>query len=198
MNKKFLAISMAITLSALVGVTTASALSSKNNTSHTVKQAVRITAAQATAAALSAQPGTTGKTELEDEDGKVVYGVEVTAANGTKYDVKVDANTGKVLKIEADEEGKDEEKEDESEDNETDDGNLSASITAAQATTSALTAQPGTVGKAELEDEDGKAVYGIEVTATNGTKYDVKVDANTGKVLKIETDDEGDEKHEGK
>ena len=110
MNKKFLAISMAMALSALVGVTTASALSSKNNANHAVKQATRITAAQATAAALAAQPGTAGKAELEDEDGKSVYGVEVTAANGTKYDVKVDANTGNVLKVEADEEDEGDEK----------------------------------------------------------------------------------------
>ncbi|MDK2919562.1 MAG: hypothetical protein PWQ37_2295 [Candidatus Petromonas sp.] len=43
----------------------------------------------------------------------------------------------------------------------------------------------------ELEDEDGTIVYGVEVqTAQN--KYDIKIDANTGKILKTEADDEED------
>lgn len=63
-----------------------------------------LTSAQAGAAALAAYPGgkVTGNPSFEDEDGVVVYGVSVTAADGKKYDVKVDANTGKVLKSDAD------------------------------------------------------------------------------------------------
>jgi hypothetical protein len=40
--------------------------------------------------------------ELENEDGNIVFGVEVTRPDGTKLDVKVDAGTGKVLASEPD------------------------------------------------------------------------------------------------
>lgn len=67
----------------------------------------------------------------------------------------------------------------------------SAKLTPAEAATVALAAFPGgKVGGAPgLEDEDGTAVYGVGITAADGTKYDVKVDANTGKILKSESDD---------
>lgn len=60
-----------------------------------------ITPEDATAAALAAVPGTAGAAELEDEDGFVVYEVEVTAADGTVTEVIVDAGDGSVLAQEA-------------------------------------------------------------------------------------------------
>lgn len=48
-------------------------------------------------AALAAVPGTAGKVELDNENGFVVYSVEVTGADGTVADVKVDAGNGQVL-----------------------------------------------------------------------------------------------------
>jgi uncharacterized membrane protein YkoI len=56
-----------------------------------------ITSAQAEAAALAANPGTTVvKTELDNENGVLVYSVELS--NGT--DVKVDAGNGSILHTE--------------------------------------------------------------------------------------------------
>lgn len=63
-----------------------------------------ITADEARAAALAAVPGTVDEVELENENGNVVYGVEVTDASGTSYDVKVDAGNGAVLAQQADDE----------------------------------------------------------------------------------------------
>lgn len=71
-------------------------------------------------------------------------------------------------------------------DSEDHDGLLTAAITPEQAKAAAVAAQPGMAGKAELEDENGVTVYAVEVTAADGAKYDVKVDANTGRVLKSE------------
>jgi uncharacterized membrane protein YkoI len=62
----------------------------------------KITPEQAAAAATAAVPGTAGEVELEDENGNVVFGVEVTAADGTMSDVKVDAGTGAVLSNQSD------------------------------------------------------------------------------------------------
>jgi uncharacterized membrane protein YkoI len=60
-----------------------------------------ITADQARDAALKAVPGTPGKVELDNENGNVVWSVEVTGADGTSTDVKVDAGNGSVLAKEA-------------------------------------------------------------------------------------------------
>lgn len=62
---------------------------------------VTITEEQAKAAALdSIQGGTFVSIELEDEDGVIVYGVNILSGN-TENDVKVDANTGVILKTES-------------------------------------------------------------------------------------------------
>jgi uncharacterized membrane protein YkoI len=66
-----------------------------------LQAAAKISPEQAKQAALAAVPGTAGKVELENENGNVVYGVEVTA-NGTTTDVKVDAGNASVLAQETD------------------------------------------------------------------------------------------------
>jgi uncharacterized membrane protein YkoI len=57
----------------------------------------KITPDQARDAALAAVPGTADKVELDNENGNVVYSVQITDANGAKTDVKVDAGNGSVL-----------------------------------------------------------------------------------------------------
>lgn len=59
----------------------------------------RIASAQATAAAISKVPGTVIATVLENEDGNLVYGVEIRTSAG-EQDVKVDAGNGAVLHVE--------------------------------------------------------------------------------------------------
>jgi uncharacterized membrane protein YkoI len=67
--------------------------------SERLKSLARITPEQAQAAALAQVPGTVNKVELENEDGNVVYGVEIKTAKG-ESDVKVDAGDGRVLHVE--------------------------------------------------------------------------------------------------
>jgi len=69
--------------------------------SERLKSLARITPEQASAAALAQVLGTVKKIELENEDGNVVYGVEIKTANG-ESDVKVDAGDGRVLHVEND------------------------------------------------------------------------------------------------
>ncbi|CAM3823861.1 MULTISPECIES: PepSY domain-containing protein [Mesobacillus] len=160
-----------------------------------------ITKEEAISAALKEVAGKAAGTELEDEDGTVVYGVEVTDDQGKQQDVKVDAKTGKVLKVEADddeenEKGEKEEKEDKdgevSDQQEQQQLEKKAKITAEESTTIALKEVKGQVTDTELEDEDGTVVYGVEITDDQGKTHDVKVDAKTGKVLKVDVDDEND------
>ena len=61
----------------------------------------KVTADQAKAAALAQYPGATVATvQLENENGSVVYSIELTQS-GKAYDVKVDAGDAKVLHSEA-------------------------------------------------------------------------------------------------
>lgn len=63
-----------------------------------------VTENEAKASALAAVPGTVADVELDNENGSVVYSVEVETANGT-VDVKVDAGNGTVLNTETDRSG---------------------------------------------------------------------------------------------
>jgi hypothetical protein len=59
-----------------------------------------ITADQARAAALAAEPGTVLEVEREREGGKVIYEVEIRRDDGQVVEVTVDASTGAVLETE--------------------------------------------------------------------------------------------------
>jgi uncharacterized membrane protein YkoI len=62
----------------------------------------KISMDQAVERALASVQGQILKTELEDENGFLVYGIEVVSADKSVVDVKVDAGTGKVLAMEKD------------------------------------------------------------------------------------------------
>lgn len=68
----------------------------ESSESEGLKTLAKITPEQAQNAALAQVPGTVKKVELENEDGNVIYGVEIKTANG-ESDVKVDAGDGRVL-----------------------------------------------------------------------------------------------------
>lgn len=71
--------------------------------------------------------------------------------------------------------------------------NVTVALTEDQAKTIALDSiQNGSFVSIELEDEDGVIVYGVEILSGN-TENDVKVDANTGEILKTETGDDSEE-----
>jgi uncharacterized membrane protein YkoI len=57
----------------------------------------RIDRAAAEKAALGAVPGEVKETELENENGFVVYGVEIQGKDGRLHEVNVDAGNGKIL-----------------------------------------------------------------------------------------------------
>lgn len=73
-----------------------------------------------------------------------------------------------------------------------------ASISLAQAISAAEQHAGGKAVRAELEDENGTYVYGVEVI--NGAQaFDVKVDSNTGAIVssQADTDDQADAADEG-
>ncbi|HLQ97945.1 MAG TPA: PepSY domain-containing protein [Candidatus Dormibacteraeota bacterium] len=47
-------------------------------------------------------PGQVVKAELERKGGQLIYEVDVISAEGVKYEVKINANTGEVIEVELD------------------------------------------------------------------------------------------------
>ncbi|WP_434054923.1 MAG: PepSY domain-containing protein [Roseibium sp.] len=76
-----------------------------------------------------------------------------------------------------------------------------ATLDEAKAVEIALAEVPGTVQEAELDKEDGKQVYEIEILTADGQEMEVEIDAETGAVLEIEADgddhDDDDDKSAG-
>ena len=128
----------------------------------------------------------------KNEDGKNVYGFDIVAKDGSQQEVKIDAQTGKVVKVEADHEEKNGEERDNEENDVQNQAELAkqVKITEEAATKTALEKVPGTVKAVELENEDGKNVYGFDIVAKDGSQQEVKIDAQTGKVVKVEADHE--------
>ncbi|WP_088318190.1 PepSY domain-containing protein [Kineosporia sp. R_H_3] len=63
-----------------------------------------------------------------------------------------------------------------------------AGVTLDRARTIALGVKAGTVREADLDDEDGRTVWDVEVRGTDGAKWEITIDAVTGDVLKTERD----------
>ncbi len=125
--------------------------------------------------------------DYEDDDdnkGTTTSEYEVKfISNGTSYEVKIDANTGKVI-------GTDQEKLDK-EDMAEYSALMQAKVTLTSAMQKATQSVNGKVIGVEFELEKGQALYDIEVVKDNQI-YDVSIDANTGKVLSSQVDMEDD------
>lgn len=123
------------------------------------------------------------KFDYDDDDATSEYEVELVA-NGTSYEVKIDANTGKVLKTK--QEALD--KKDMAEYS----AMKQAKVTLTSAMQTASQSVNGKVISAEFELKKGQSLYDIEVIKGN-QKYEVSIDANTGKVLSSQVDVEDDD-----
>ena len=123
------------------------------------------------------------KFDYDDDDATSEYEVELVA-NGTSYEVKIDANTGKVLKTKQEALDK------------KDMAEYSAMKQAKVSMNSAMqTASQSVNGKvisAEFELKKYQSLYDIEVIKDN-KKYEVSIDANTGKILSSQIDMEDDD-----
>lgn len=80
-----------------------------------------------------------------------------------------------------------------------------AGLTAKEAIDKALAKVDGTVESVELDDEDGRLAWEADVLGENGTWHEVRIDADSGKVLHAQTDaddrddadDKGDDRDDG-
>lgn len=148
-----------------------------------LEKLAKISPEEATDAATKAVPGESAAPELDDEDGNLIYEVEVRKADGSIVEVIVDAGNAKVLAQEVD---------DEDGDDAADRARLEklAKVSPDAAAKAATGAVHGTAGRPELDEENGSVVYEIDVIKDDGTEVEVTVDAVNRKVISQETDHE--------
>ena len=130
---------------------------------------------QAIDMAEAATQGRTLEAEAEAGNGQVLYEIG-TLVDGEVHEVTIDPQTGTILKTEI-------------EPAEADEVPPDGSVEIAAAISAAEAAADGTAIEAEFETEDGLAIYEVEV-AGNETLLEVTVDATTGDVLSVETEDD--------
>ncbi|MFJ1881307.1 MULTISPECIES: PepSY domain-containing protein [unclassified Streptomyces] len=200
MKRKF--VIAAVTAAVLVGGTAATAVAFADDDSHdretrsSVKSGdtARTDVAQAVAAAVKAVPGTVTEAELDDEDGGLVWELDVYGSDKVRHDVTVDAGNGKVLgKHTSDDDGDDDRDRY---------APRSAPVSLNAAVDAALKANPGTVTSVDLDDNDdrsGKALHWeVDVRGKDGKKHELNVDAKSGKVTVDRSDDDhGDDDRGG-
>ncbi len=148
------------------------ALSTDQATSQTSSN--EITQEKAIQMALEAVPGVFQKVEIEDENGKDIYEVEIKEGTITK-EVKI-SFSGKILSVEAED------------DEETEIAITGTALKRASAAALAYIGE-GRVTDSEIGDEEG--YYEIEITLQNGNQVDVHLDESF-KVLSTEYEDEED------
>jgi uncharacterized membrane protein YkoI len=154
-----------------------------------IADAKLLTSDQAIAIAKKKADGTVTKVELDSDDGRKHYDIEIK--DGTyEYDFEIDAVTGKILEFEKDRDD-DVKKVNKQATTSKVAGTKQTMLTKDQAIAIAMKQAKGTVTDFELDNDDGRQVYEIEIE--DGTyEYDFDIDAFTGEVLKFEKDRDDD------
>ncbi|TFD99471.1 PepSY domain-containing protein [Jeotgalibacillus salarius] len=144
--------------------------------------------------ALAEYEGVVESIELEKKRSGYVYDIDID--NGDMdYDLDMDASNGEILRVE--------EERDDDDDDDGDDNNVSSSgsngtagstnedyISQEEAVEIALAEVEGTLDSVELDHDDGRAVYEVEIETGNGDDDDAEfdIDAVTGEILEMDLD----------
>lgn len=142
------------------------------------EQNLKISYEKAKEIVLKEKKGSISEMELEQEADGWVYEAEVKS-KGIEYDFTVNADTGEVTKMHED-------------DDSSDDGSVSqekVKVTMEEAKKAALKEVKGKVTEAELESDDGQAVYKFEIVAEDGREAEVEISAESGETVKTEWED---------
>ncbi|MDD1514966.1 PepSY domain-containing protein [Priestia megaterium] len=119
--------------------------------------------------------------QLAIDDGVKQYEVDVTKGN-KEYDVDIDSSSGKIIKFDEEQKDDEDEKEEELQ-------NISPAISLDQAIKTALKSAKGTVNETDLDQENNRLVYEIEIDTADKREATVSVDAKNGGVISVELDD---------
>lgn len=166
------------------GGASADGTNSSANTSQSTDGSAAITEDQAREialadAGLTAEEVTFLKTQLDRDDGRLVYDVEFYTADYTEYDYEIDAADGTILSSDFDAEGY------------TAPADSATAITADQAKEIALAEVPGAtvddIYEFELDRDDGRLEY-EGAFWYDGTEYEFTIDGYSGAIRSWEAD----------
>lgn len=147
-------------------------------------KAAKVTAADAIKAALADKSGTAVSAELDDEDnGGLVWDVDILGKGSTWHSVQVDPGTGKVL-------GSHTEQDEDGDANRVAAALKGASTNAEDAAKAA--AAKGTVTSVDLDDDGTAKAWDAETASGKGAESDWKVDLQSGKVSADKSDSHDD------
>lgn len=149
----------------------------------TAVKAAKVTAADAIKAALADKSGTAVSAELDDEDGGLVWDIDVLGKGSTWHSVQVDPGTGKVLgsHTEQDEDG--------------DAKRVAATLKGASVNAedaAKAAAAKGTVTSVDLDDDGTAKAWEAETSAAKGAESDWKIDLRSGDVTADKSDSHDD------
>ncbi|MGN2274863.1 PepSY domain-containing protein [Priestia megaterium] len=119
--------------------------------------------------------------QLAVDDGVKQYEVDITKGN-KEYDVDIDSSSGKIIEFDEDQKDDEDEKEENLQ-------NASPTISLDQAIKTALKSAKGTVNETDLDQENDRLVYEIEIDTAAKREATVSVDAKNGEVISVEIDD---------
>ncbi|MBX4163849.1 MULTISPECIES: PepSY domain-containing protein [Priestia] len=119
--------------------------------------------------------------QLAVDDGVKQYEVDITKGN-KEYDVDIDSSSGKIIEFDEDQKDDEDEKEENLQ-------NASPAISLDQAIKTALKSAKGTVNETDLDQENDRLVYEIEIDTADKREATVSVDAKNGEVISVEIDD---------
>ncbi|MED4012886.1 PepSY domain-containing protein [Priestia aryabhattai] len=119
--------------------------------------------------------------QLAVDDGVKQYEVDITKGN-KEYDVDIDSSSGKIIEFDEDQKDDDDEKEENLQ-------NISPAVSLDQAIKTALKSAKGTVNETDLDQENSRLVYEIEIDTADKREATVSVDAKNGDVISVEIDD---------
>lgn len=113
----------------------------------------------------------------DDDDGRPEYEVHLRTADGQGYEVHVDATDGRILEVDRD-------------DLDDDRPVVEATIDRTEAESIALAeAGDGEVVEANLDEDDGRPEWDLDVRRADGTFVEITIDATDGTVLEVDIDD---------
>lgn len=137
-------------------------------------------------AALQKVDGIVESVELEKDDGRTYYEVDIDKGD-KDFDIDVDAYTAEIIRID---------ESDDDDDDRYDDDNVKTSaatkgslISEKEAIAIAKKHITGEVVEIELDEDDGRYEYEMELRTSNG-EADITIDAKSGKVVELEHDDD--------
>lgn len=166
----------------LVGGLGASAYAMTDRSKSSTKTQATIEEAEAKDIALQkTDGGDITNIQLAVDDGVKQYEVDITKGN-KEYDVDIDSSSGKIIEFDEDQKDDEDKKEENLQ-------NASPAISLDQAIKTALKSAKGTVNETDLDQENNRLVYEIEIDTADKREATVSVDAKNGDVISVEIDD---------